>query len=172
MKKMSIMVTAVTVVAVASLGANAYFYTTNQDIKSSNTNLTKQISALSEEKTILEDDNIALNSNVESLTTQLENFQSELDVLKLEITTLKDLAEKEIIPVVSEPKSVPITPEPEPSPEYNDIDNFYPGPEGHKPGYIYVPGFGYLKDEKGGSKQGTGGCYIEDLSGIQIGNMG
>lgn len=54
-----------------------------------------------------------------------------------------------------------------------DENGFYVGPEGEKPGYIYVPGFGYLEivgDGTGPIKEDT--AVPDEPSGEQIGYMG
>lgn len=50
----------------------------------------------------------------------------------------------------------------------------YVGPEGEKPGYEYIPGFGYIDmSNAGGVTEGTNGdANPDELSGNKIGYMG
>jgi hypothetical protein len=66
-------------------------------------------------------------------------------------------------------KPAPVQPA---KPEYkpSDKDTVEKGPEGDKPGYIYVPGYGYVKDEGGGVDIGDNPNDASD-PGKPIGNM-
>lgn len=54
-----------------------------------------------------------------------------------------------------------------------DENGFYVGPEGEKPGYTYIPGFGYVESSGGVTKlPGTDSSLEDAMNGNHIGYMG
>lgn len=57
-------------------------------------------------------------------------------------------------------------------PRYDAVYQSEVAPFGNIPGYIYIQGYGYVKDEGGGVITGDNPLLEEDMSGHKIGSMG
>lgn len=67
-----------------------------------------------------------------------------------------------------DPADLPPSGDPVYSGFHRSADGIDYGPYGKIPGYDYIPGLGYLKDEGGGTIGGGQGAGLEDLNGITI----
>ena len=100
--------------------------------------------------------------------------QAEAERLAAEQAAAEQAEAERIAAEQAAAKPKPTPPTPPAAPKQNSIPNdggIDQGPEGNKPGYIYVPGYGYVKDEGGGVITGDNPNDENNLSGNKIGTM-
>ena len=171
------------VLLAVSLFGNAYLFSDNQKLS----DVAIQITALEQEKTALSEQLATITTTNETLTadlktamTSIETLNAENATLLLEIESIKaELKKLNTTTVKSTPSVKKQTPSKNTSTssktDYTPEDHDGPevGPEGEKPGFIYVPGYGYIEDGGGGTFcEGTSITEEEAAKYENIGNMG